>query len=207
MPDFSKKYVNPQGIVTQLPYYIVSDDGDTVYETTTLTDQQIAGLDWHPLTELNVDYDPDIQLRTSQTLNFANKTLTYGYSFVPNVREILAAKIDEKAEIARSAIATSAPLQTMEYAEAARQAKAYIADPNDTNEDWAFLLADIGHTLKQDGTVVTNLYQAAQTVLAAQAGWAYYAGMIRTKRLTAKAEIRDANTDAEAYEIYKAVVF
>lgn len=100
--------------------------------------------------------------------------------------------VDEAAEQTRGRYLSSGSGQAMEYEEAHRQAVAYQNDPD---ESYPMLEADV------EAGLAETVADAADLVLQRRGEWESIGKAIRSARLQAKREIREATTQAGVAQI------
>lgn len=105
--------------------------------------------------------------------------------------------VDEKAGQARARYLSSGYGQEMEYQEAYRQAVEFQNNPTKT---YLMLEADV------DAGIVSTVADAANLVLQRRQEWERVGKLIRSIRLKAKREIREATTQRRVAEIREVAV-
>ena len=131
---------------------------------------------------------------------------TWSYSFIPAARENMLAAIDEHAENVRKFITTKYPGQYAEYDEVYKEALDVQSLPSEQEilpGTYPYLEADINVTFSDTlNRYVQTVREAADVVILTRNAWKNYGIEIRTRRLKAKKDIRDAVTVEDAYEAY-----
>lgn len=190
------------------PYFINLPNGD-LFEVAAHAPEERAAAGLLPVEQRGWrEIDPEIE--QAETPVFAiedgRPVETWSYRFTPGARGAMRRKIDEEAEARRREYVTGAPGQVMEYEAAFREAEVVAALPPEdpiAPGRFPFLDADIGVTdLPGAGRKVETVREAAATALGARDLWHAAGASIRARRLTAKAAITAAATDAEAFRAY-----
>ncbi len=191
------------------PYFINLPNGD-LFEVAAHTAEERAAAGLVPV-EQRGWHEIDPQIEQAETPVFALENgrplETWSYLFTPGAREAMLRKIDDQAEMLRGEFFSGAPGQAMEYEAVSREAQAVGALPLEeaiAPERFPFLEADIGVTdLPGAGRKVETVREAAAVVHGARILWHQAGAQIRAKRLSAKAQVILAATDADAYRAYR----
>lgn len=132
---------------------------------------------------------------------------TWSYGFIPAARENMLKGIDENAEKLRTRLATQFAGQYQEYDEVYEEALEVAALPVQEvipTGQYPFLEADIGVTFSVAlDRNIENVREAANLIIQTRDEWKRIGAIIRTDRLKAKKDVREAATDAIAYHLYQ----
>lgn len=110
------------------------------------------------------------------------------------VKAAALAEIDRQTGAVRGQLVTTAPGQEMIYLEKRAEAEKCKADGAPTRARYPLLAADIGATVAETDSVRADLNAVADLVLAQAAAWKEFAAATETIRLTAKRQVREAET-------------
>lgn len=210
----TQRWVKKNGDVIEqgpmrLPTYLHNTAGDPI-RSAEMTEQQIVTAGWTKVEQVRRPYDRRFERELSATFEMRNGVPTdvFSYEFLPGARDYMIAAIDQQAEFERRKLITALPAQMDEYAEAVHEAQMCKEDQANgitpAEGEYAYLEADIGVTPivdQQTGEVtgmVSNIFEAADVILAMRRHFKAAGAEIRRKRLAAKAAVRAAATDAEA---------
>ena len=132
---------------------------------------------------------------------------TWSYGFIPAARENMLKGIDERAEELRTRLATQFAGQYQEYDEVYEEALEVAGLPEQEPipaGQYPFLEADINVTFSPAlNRNVENIREAANLVIQTRNDWKLFGASIRTERLKAKKDVKEAATDAIAYHLYQ----
>lgn len=130
---------------------------------------------------------------------------TYSYGFIPSALDNMLSAVDEKSESLRNTVTTPYPGQYAEYDEVYKEALQVNSLPGTATidpEDYPYLQADLGITYSEDlERTVNTIKEAADLVIKTRNTWLEFGGIIRTIRLKAKKEIKNAPTLEKSLEI------
>ena len=133
-------------------------------------------------------------------------TETWSYTFIPAAKFNMQIAVDEYAEVLRTQVATQFAGQYAEYDQAYGEALDISKlDSNAVivNADYPYVAADIGITYSQSlGREVQTIREAADLIISTRIIWHDFGASLRAARLSAKKNIKDANTDQAAKAIY-----
>lgn len=212
--SFRYAYINPSTNQTVWgpgpnPYYITLLNGD-IWEISAHSVEESESMGIFIVEEENrKEYDPNFEQQLTPTYRVKNgrPVETYSYQFIPAARNNMISGVDEYAEKLRSQVTTLYPGQYEEYNEAYNQALEVSQLPPEQEISagtYSYLDADVGVTYSETlGREVQNVREAAALIIETRNYWKNYGAAVRTARLDTKKRIRDAATDAIAYDIYK----
>jgi hypothetical protein len=190
------------------PYFITLKNGD-MWEITAHTVQESEAIGIFIVEQKDKrDFDSrfERQLLPEYEIINGKPRETWSYEFIPAARTNMVFAVDEHAEGLRSTIATQYAGQYEEYNEAYREALEVSDLPvNAVIEPgtYPFLDADVDVTYSASlGRIVQNVKEAATLVIETRNAFKAFGISVRTNRLQAKKDIRDAATDAIAYHLY-----
>lgn len=193
-----------------MPYFITLANG-TMWEITAHTREENESVGIYEVEQINYrEYDDRFERANVPTYALINglPTETWSYTFIPAAKINMLAAVDEHAELLRTEIATKFPGQYAEYDQAYAEALAITQlDPNYVidNEDYPYVAADIGITYSASlDREVQTIRESADLIISTRAVWKNFGASLRAARLAAKKNIKGANTDQEAKEIYDA---
>jgi|GEM_PF-3755627 len=176
-----------------------------------LSPKELAALGFHEVEQRGLrDFDARFEMRTGPALSVeGDKPVeAYSHAWRPDARRNMIAVVDHVAEAIRALLITAMPGQMAEYAAAVDQAEqvkelvALGAIPDAA--EYAYLAADIGVTVNPvTGKEVIDLEEAAEVVLTKSREFHALNAALRAVRLASKKRIREAATDAAAYEVFK----
>jgi hypothetical protein len=193
------------------PYFITLVNGD-IWEISAHTVGASEAQGIFVVQQVNKrDFDERFEAATTPVYSIVNgrPIETWQYTFIPAARENMIKAVDDYAEARRIELATQHPGQYEEYNEVYREAVEVVAlDPNATIPagQYMYLEADIGVTYSPlVQRAVQTVREAADLVIATRDNWRYFGADIRKNRLNFKKLIRDAASDAEAFQIYNTI--
>lgn len=190
------------------PYFLTLKNGD-IWEITAHTVQESEAVGVFIVEQKDKrDYDTRFERQLLPEYDVINgrPRETWSYEFIPNARENMILAIDEHAEKLRSVVATQFAGQYEEYNEAYREALEVADLPTEAVIEpgtYPFLDADVNVTYSAKlGRVVQNVKEAATLVIETRNAFKTFGITVRTNRLQAKKNVKDAATDAIAYHLY-----
>jgi hypothetical protein len=191
------------------PYYITLMNGD-IWEISAHTVEESEQMGIFIVEEEDKrEFDPRFEQQETPSYRLKNgrPVEKYSYSFIPSARDNMISGIDEHAEKIRTNLATQYPGQYEEYVEAYNQALEVAQLPIEQEilpGTYVYLDADVGVTYSETlGRVVENVREASELIIETRTRWKMLGGGIRIKRLETKKNVREAETDAIAYYLYK----
>jgi hypothetical protein len=208
-----------------MPYFITLTNG-TAWEITAHTKEENEAVGIYVVEQINYrEYDDRFETVDDRSYAVINglPTETWSYTFIPAAKINMQFAVDEHAELLRTQVATKFPGQYAEYDQAYAEAMTVMNLPENEkiaydhmldatasfslNEDFPYVAADIGITYSPilERTVET-IIEAAELIVRTRDDWKKFGASLRTARLAAKKNIKDASTDQEAKAIYDAFV-
>ena len=195
-----------------MPYFITLTNG-TGWEITAHTKEENEAVGIYVVEQINFrEFDDRFERPNipSYALINGRPTETWTYTFIPAAKINMQIAVDEYAEVLRTEVATKYAGQYAEYDQAYAEALLVMNLPQNAtidNEDYPYVAADIGITYSPvlERTVET-IVEAAELIVRTREDWKKFGASLRTARLAAKKNIKDANTDQEARAIYDAFV-
>jgi hypothetical protein len=191
------------------PYFITLNTGD-LWENTahTVEESEVVGVYIvEQRDKRNFDLRFEQQLTPEYEIRNGKPVEIWSYEFIPAARENMLLAIDEHAEGLRIRLATQFAGQYQEYDEVYREAQEVNALPAEAvipAGEYTFLEADVNVTFSETlNRSVENVREAATLVIETRNNWQFFGADIRSKRLAAKKNVREAATDAIAYSLYK----
>ena len=195
-----------------MPYFITLTNG-TAWEITAHTKEENEAVGIYVVEQINYrEYDDRFETVDDRSYAVINglPTETWSYTFIPAANINMQIAVDEHAELLRTQVATKFAGQYEEYDEAYSEAlEVAQLGPNVViaNEDYPYVAADIDITYSEAlGREVQTIREAADLIISTRAVWHNFGASLRTARLAAKKNIKDASTDQEAKTIYDAFV-
>jgi hypothetical protein len=190
------------------PYFITLTNGD-IWEISAHTVQESEDKGIFVVTQVNQKEIDERFFRANTpvySISNGKPIETWSYSFIPAARENMLEGVDEKAEEVRQSLTTKYAGQYAEYNEVYAEALEVKALPLSQTIDtgtYPYLDADIGVTFSPlINRVVNTVREAADLVVVTRDLWRIDGAQIRTARLEAKKNIRDAATDDAALQIF-----
>lgn len=191
------------------PYFITLQNGD-LWEISSHTTKESEDVGIYVVEQRDKkNFDPrfEVQLTPEYEIRNGKPIEIWSYEFIPAARENMLIAIDEFAEELRTRLATQFAGQYQEYDEVYKEALEVVALPEQQvipTGQYPFLDADIGVTFSPtlDRNVET-VREAANLVVLTRNEWKRLGATIRTNRLKAKKDVKEAATDAIAYHLYQ----
>lgn len=191
------------------PYFLTLTDG-SLWEITAHTVEESEKKGIYIVEQKNKkDFDENFeeQLTPEYDIIKGRPRETWSYNFIPAARGNMIKGVDEYAEKIRASLATNFSGQYQEYDEVYKEALEVNALPLQSNipvGKYPFLEADVNVTFSEDlDRKVENVREAANLVIQKRNMWKDLSSQIRKSRLLIKNKIREAETDAIAYSLYK----
>jgi len=195
-----------------MPYFITLTN-QTMWEITAHTKEENESVGIYEVEQINYrEYDDRFERSNIPSYALINglPTETWSYTFIPAAKTNMQIAVDEHAEVLRTQVATQFAGQYAEYEQAYGEALDISKlDPNDVivNADYPYVAADIGITYSQSlGREVQTIREAADLIISTRIIWHGFGASLRAARLAAKKNIKNANTDQEAKQIYDTFV-
>jgi len=195
-----------------MPYFITLTN-QTMWEITAHTKEENESVGIYEVEQINYrEYDDRFERSNIPSYALINglPTETWSYTFIPAAKTNMQIAVDEHAEVLRTQVATQFAGQYAEYEQAYGEALDISKlDPNDVivNADYPYVAADIGSTYSQSlGREVQTIREAADLIISTRIIWHGFGASLRAARLAAKKNIKNANTDQEAKQIYDTFV-
>ena len=208
-----------------MPYFITLVD-NTAWEITAHTKEQNEAVGIYEVEQINFrEYDDKFERANIPSYALINglPTETWSYTFIPAAKSNMQIAVDEYAEVLRTEVATKYAGQYAEYDQAYAEAMVVVNLPENEkvnydymldstasfslNGDYPYVAADIGITYSPvlERTVQT-IIEAAELIVRTRDDWKKFGASLRTARLAAKKDIKDAISDEAAKVIYDAFV-
>lgn len=191
------------------PYFLSLTNGD-MWEISAHSIEESEEKGIYIVEQRNLRYfDPKIEAQLTPDYEIINgkPVEIWSYEFITAARYNMLIGVDQYAEELRAGLATQFSGQYQEYDEVYREALEVDALPeNAVIEEgiYSFLESDVNVTFSPTlQRVVANIREAATLVIETRNNWKINGAIIRTQRLAAKKQIREAETDAIAYHLYK----
>ena len=195
-----------------MPYFITLTNG-TGWEITAHTKEENEAVGIYVVEQINYrEFDDRFERPNIPPYALINglPTETWTYTFIPAAKINMQFAVDEHAEILRTQVATQFAGQYAEYDQAYGEASDISKlDPNAVivNADYPYVAADIGVTYSESlGREVQTIREAADLIISTRIIWHDFGASLRTARLAAKKNIKDAISDEAAKVIYDAFV-
>lgn len=191
------------------PYFISLQNGD-LWEISAHTVEESEQVGVYIVEQKNKrEFDDRFEEQLTPEYDIINgrPRETWSYNFIPTARENMIKGIDEHAEKLRSILATQFSGQYQEYDEVYREALEVASLPENATIEvgtYPFLDADVNVTFSESlQRNVANVKEAADLVIQTRNDWKLAGSIIRTDRLKAKKDVKEAATVAIAYHLYK----